>query len=249
MSRTLASIATWLPPEGEVLCRYDLAIALRFVDPFLDPALAVQPLTRQAIGDRFIVRIRSLNWEAQYKPADGTYRFIQSNSIPPLPNAAANFTVSVEPQKAATARYFVPGPLSISLPIQGGPFTTPQQQVAAYLLEVEAFPSPLFRAPAGETCVRGTVVDNAGAPRANVQLELFDPANSPPNVLFTRTDANGFFAYRLPWLKRPTPIPASPNLGVNMAFANISVTPHPPGNSTRASFAYGETTSVAIQAF
>ena len=262
-------LALFLPPEGVELCRHDLAIVLRFVDPFVLPVAPVSAFMRSAVPDAYQVRIPSLEWDAVLQPADGTYRFSVSNASRDVPWQAAvifgiakpprfpvtpvPLTVEVKPLDPSGARYFVPGPIFISLPVPG-PFATPQQQLAAYLREVEAFPAPLFRAPTGETYIRGVVRNNVGVPRAGVEVALYDAGTLPISAAFTRTDAAGFFGYRLPSLKRPNPVPAAPSLGITVRpvggfpFPSIQADPHPTANAARAEFSYGATTSVAIRA-
>jgi hypothetical protein len=270
MTRT-ASLATWLPPEGEVAWRHDLAIALRFVDPFVNVLPPVPPFQRKAVdgrGDRFRVRVERLRWEAQFWPGDGMYRFLVSNASRdvawqdavilrnalradfPLP---VTLPVEVTPVEPERARYFVPSPVTVEFPLSIT-YNTPQEQLTAYLREVEAYPTPLFRAPPGETCVRGVVRDAAGDVLPNVEVAVHEAATAPPNAIYTRTDASGFFAYRLPWLKRPSLVPAEPSLGVTVrrlgdpAFLTVHARPHPIGNESRATFAYGVTTSIAVTA-
>ncbi len=268
MSQTSTNLTTWLPPEGVDLCRHSLAVAFRFVDPFVDAAPPVPPFRRAAVADRFVVRIDSLEWEARFAASDGSYRFGVANvnadiewhsavilGIPTalFPAVPVPLLVDVQAEEPERARYFVPSPISVSLPVPG-PFVTPAQQLGAFLREVEAYPTPLFRAPPGETCVRGVVRDNADIPRAGAEVALFDGGGLPATAVFTRTDADGFFAYRLPWLKRPSPIPAEPSLGISVrhggaVLGTVEADPSPGADPARALFAYGVTTSVGIRAF
>jgi len=252
------------------MCRHGLAVGLGFVDPFVGVAPPAPAFRRAAIPDRVRVRIESLGWDARFDPSDGTYRFSVSNaredvpwqsavvfgvaSPPQFPVSPVVLSVSVEAEQPLRAAYFVPSPIDVSLPAPG-PGATPEQRLAANLREVEAYPTPLFRAPPGETCIRGVVRDGAGTPRAGVEVALHDSAALPAGAVFTRTNGNGFFAYRLPWLKRPSPLPAEPSLGISVrpvgggAFGTVQADPHPGADPARALFAYGVTTSVSITAF
>jgi hypothetical protein len=261
------NLAVTLPPRGVELWHHRVALVLRFVDPFVDAAPPIPPFLRAAVPDRVRVRIEALDWEARFSPSDGTYRFSVANADPRIdwhgavvfgnprppayPVVPVPLSVEITAPDPTSARYFVPTPLPVLLPVPG-PIATPQQQLDAYLQEIEAFPTPLFRAPGGETCVRGVVRDGAGAPRAGVEVGLSDSLASPPAV-FTRTGPNGFFASRLPWLRRPSPVPPSPSLGVVVRPVGgsplaVVADPHPAGDPTRATFAHGLTTTVTIRA-
>ncbi len=272
MSRIGATtLNTWLPPEGEELCRHTLAVAFRFVDPF-DTTSTPPPLfARPAIPDPMLVTIDDLEWTA-HAAADRTYRFLVSNADPDIdwhaavvfgdprpprfPAIPVPLEVTVAPRDPNTARYFVPSPIDLTLPIPAPPANaTPADRLAAYLIEVEAFPTPLYRAPAGQTTIRGVIRDNAGVPRPGVEVAVFPDATLPASAIFTRTTDTGFFACRLPQLKRPTTAPAEPSLGIAVrpiggpAFATIDVEPYPGADTTRVLFDHGKTTSARIRAF
>jgi hypothetical protein len=200
-----------------------------------------------------------LGWNPIWSASDSTYRFSLANinARKPLDNAlffggsSARFSsplpvrIEVEPVNPSSATYWAPSPIdAVIAPI--GPFASATHRLVAHLREVEAYPTRLFRPPAGETCVRGVVVDGAGVPRGGVEIAIHDPSAAP--WLFIRTDTEGRFLFRLPRLPRPSPAPAEPGLQVTAPGFAVNVTPHPAPSPDQALFAFGRVADVIVEA-
>ena len=187
---------------------HHLGVALRFVDIFSDLPVTI-PLT---------VTVPAQGWRAVYRATDNTHRLVFTHRPPP----SGTFAVAVE---APGGEYINYEPIQITLPIIPG-IPPPPVRRSDYLITLPLWPTRIFRPPAGETAVLGCL----SRARAGLDIRIYAAGQPVPAIPYTRSDGQGEFLFRLPWL-RPTMsgtiINPPPNLAIEVREAGSPLTVNP----------------------
>ena len=208
----------------------DLAVAVRFVDPF----------TNQPVRAPFSVSIAALNWAAWWVENDATYRFSLANAplvggAPQLPVGTFDLELALPGRENAPADPLgaLPrGPYAdfetrqVTLPLPA-PHSPPVP--TDYRVDLALWPTVAFRVPPGETAVVGRVVSASQQFVVGLKVILLDASvPPPPNPPYARSDGAGQFLVRLPGLRRDPAASPTANLSVQLfdpANAPIVVVP------------------------
>lgn len=183
-----------------------LAIVLRFVDAF----------TGRPVETRLRVAMTGQRWDAVHCAADSTYRFMMTAS--PVPSGA--FQVEVEDPEQ---NYVNHEPIELTLTSSS---PTPPISRHDYLHEFPLWPTRKFEVPIGETAVVGRLVNASAGAVGGLDVRIFPVGEPPPPTPYARSNADGEFLFRLPWVTRETdgtPIP--PSLEVQVSRDGVGVSP------------------------
>lgn len=191
---------------------HHLGVALRLVDIFTDLPVAV-PLT---------VTVPAQGWEAVYRATDSTYRLVFTHRAPP----SGKFAVAVA---APGGEYRSLEPIQVTLPVTPG-VPPPLVRRVDYLISRPLWPTRVWRPPVGETVVLGRLTRVGAGAVADLDIRIFAVGQSVPATPYTRSDGQGEFLFRLPWL-RPTmsgtTINPPPTLAIEVREAGNPLTVNP----------------------
>ena len=207
---------------SDVLLTRDLAVAVRFVDPF----------TGQAVRVPMSVSIPALQWSAVRSERDATYRFSLANlptvgGVPQFP-AWAMGTHALEVNVPGEL-YAMMEPLTVTIP-PAAPHVPPAP--ADYRVDLPLWPTRALRSPPGETAVVGRLASSGGAAVGGWKVTLFQGGAPPPGAPYARANAAGEFLFRLPGLKRGSSAIPTASLGVEVRDPADVVQPVAPGTIT-----------------
>lgn len=194
-----------------------LGLALRFVDIFTNAAVTL-PLR---------VFVPAQEWEAIRCASDATYRFAFTHH--PVP--AGTFDAEVV---APGGEYINYEPIQITLPVAPG-VPPPPVRRQDYLYNHPLWPTRQVRLPPGETGILGRIVRPPGQSPANLEVRVYEVGGAPPATPYTRTDGQGEFLFRLPWVRQEMSLGAvnpPPDLAIEIRDDTGPIGPANPVNFT-----------------
>lgn len=159
-----------------------LGVALRFVDVF----------TAEPIEAALRVTVPAEGWRSLRRTSDATYRFLLTEE--PLPTGT--FDVAVEDPEGQYVSHL---PVRFTLP---RPHTLPPPPMnrSDFLLQFPLWPMRRTQVAPQETAVVGRVVSAGDADVSDLDIWLFEAGTAPTPEQFARTNQEGQFLFRLPWL-------------------------------------------------
>lgn len=193
--------------------RHRLAVAVRFTDVF----------TERPVETPLRVTISGASCSAIYRAADSTYRFMLTEA--PVPSGV--FQLAVEDPEQTYVNH-----QPIELTLAPGPSTPPISR-QDYLYQFPLWPTRKFKVPIGETAVVGRLVSTSSGSVGNLDVHIFTAGETPPPTPFARSNPEGEFLFRLPWVTRETDGTARPtSLDVQVSLAGVPIGSVTPSNFT-----------------